>query len=210
MSIELWLAFVAASAVLLIIPGPTVLTVLSYSIAQGRRASVPVVAGVTLGDSTALFVSLVGLGALLAASAVLFTVIKLIGGLYLLYLGVRMLRAGIAVTEPAARAVPDSRRRLFLNTYLVTAFNPKSIMFFVAFLPQFVNYTADVTQQLWLLAVTFVAMATLNASVYSTFAASANRLLASPRAQRRLNLAGGSLLSAAGVWALLARHPSAF
>ncbi len=206
MSIELWLAFAAASAVLLIIPGPTVLTVISYSIAQGRRASVPVVAGVTLGDSTALFVSLVGLGALLAASAVMFTVIKLIGGLYLLYLGVRMLRAGITVTEMATRTAPDSRRRLFLNTYLVTAFNPKSIMFFVAFLPQFVNYAADVTPQLWLLAVTFVTMAMLNSSVYSIFAASANRLLASPRAQRRLNLTGGSLLSAAGVWALLAKH----
>ncbi|MBN1856571.1 MAG: LysE family translocator [Dehalococcoidia bacterium] len=206
MSIELWLAFVAASAVVLIIPGPTVLTVLSYSIANGRRASAPVVAGVTLGDSTALFVSLVGLGALLAASAALFAVIKLVGGAYLLYLGIRMLRAGIARTESAARSVPYSRGRLFFNTYLVTALNPKSIMFFVAFLPQFVNYASNVTQQLWVLAITFVSMATLNASVYSFFAAAANRLLASSRAQRRLNLAGGSLLSVAGVWALLARH----
>jgi len=206
MSIELWLAFAAASAVLLIIPGPTVLTVISYSIAQGRRATVPVVAGVALGDSTALVVSLVGLGALLAASAAVFTVIKLVGGLYLLYLGIRMLRMGIASTSPTTRAVPDSRRRLFLNTYLVTAFNPKSIMFFVAFLPQFVNYAADVTPQLWLLAVTFVSMAATNASLYSVFAASAHRLLESPRAQRSLNLLGGSILSAAGVWALLARH----
>lgn len=206
MSIELWLAFVAASAVLLIIPGPTVLTVVSYSIAQGRRARLPVVAGVSLGDSTAVVMSLVGLGALLAASAAMFTVIKLVGGVYLLYLGIRMLRAGISVGEMAARTAPDSTRRLFLNTYLVTAFNPKSIMFFVAFLPQFVNYTTDVTQQLVLLAATFVVMATLNASVYSTFSASAHRLLSSPRAQKRLNLAGGTLLSAAGVWALFARH----
>ena len=206
MSIELWLAYVAASAVLLIIPGPTVLTVISYSIAQGRRASVPVVAGVALGDSTALVVSLVGLGALLAASAAVFTVIKLVGGFYLLYLGMRMLRAGIASTTPTARTVPDSRRRLFLNTYLVTALNPKSIMFFVAFLPQFVNRSADVTQQLWILGVTFVSMATANATFYSVFAASAHRLLESPQAQRRLHLLGGSILSAAGVWALLARH----
>ncbi|MCK5213573.1 MAG: LysE family translocator [Dehalococcoidia bacterium] len=206
MSIELWLAFVGASAVLLLIPGPTVLTVLSYSIAQGRRASVPVVAGVVSGDSTALVVSLVGLGALLAASALMFTVIKLVGGLYLLYLGIRMLRAGVAATEAVTRTVPNSRRRLFLNTYIVTAFNPKSIMFFVAFLPQFVNYSADVTQQFWLLGVTFVVMAMCNASVYSMLAASANRLLTSQRAQQRLNLAGGSLLSVASVWALLARH----
>ena len=206
MSIELWLAFVAASAVLLIIPGPTVLTVISYAIARGRPVSVALVAGVALGDSTALVVSLLGLGALLAASALAFTVAKLVGGMYLLYLGIRMLRAGFTVTEVAGRAAPESRRRVFLNTYLVTAFNPKSIIFFVAFLPQFVNRSADVTQQFVLLAVTFVVMAAANAGMYSVFAGSANRLLSSPRAQKRLNLTGGSLLTAAGVWALLARH----
>jgi threonine/homoserine/homoserine lactone efflux protein len=206
MSIELWLAYVAASAFVLIVPGPTILTVISYSIAHGRRATPAVVPGVALGDSTALAVSLLGLGALLAASASLFTAVKLVGGLYLVYLGVKMLHAGIAATGLAVPAAPDPRRKMFLNTYVVTALNPKSIMFFVAFLPQFVDRSANVTQQLWLLAVTFVVMATLNSSMYSLFAASAHRLLSSPVAQRRLNLLGGSILTAAGVWALLARH----
>ncbi len=206
MSIELWLAYVAASAIVLIVPGPTILTVISYSIAHGRRAIPAVVPGVALGDSTALAVSLLGLGALLAASASLFTAVKLVGGLYLVYLGVKMLHAGIAATGLAVPAAPDPRRKMFLNTYVVTALNPKSIMFFVAFLPQFVDRSANVTQQLWLLAVTFVVMATLNSSMYSLFAASAHRLLSSPVAQRRLNLLGGSILTAAGVWALLARH----
>ena len=80
MTIESWLAFVAASAVLLIIPGPTILTVISYSMAQGRRAKLPLVAAVALGDSTALVVSLLGLGALLASSAFWFTVVKWVGG----------------------------------------------------------------------------------------------------------------------------------
>ncbi|WP_431273816.1 LysE family translocator [Variovorax ureilyticus] len=208
MSIELWLAFVAASAVLLVIPGPTILTVISYSVAHGRRANVPLVAAVALGDSTALVLSLLGLGALLATSAFWFMVIKWVGGLYLLYLGVKLLRAGISPAELAAPAAPRSRWRLFANTWLVTALNPKGIVFFVAFLPQFINPRADVTHQLWLLAVTFVAMATLNATLYAVFAGSARRLLASPRAQRRFNLTGGSLLSAAGVWALLARRPA--
>jgi threonine/homoserine/homoserine lactone efflux protein len=206
--IDLWLAFVAASAVLLVIPGPTILTVISYSISHGRRANVPLVAAVALGDSTALVVSLLGLGALLATSAFWFTVVKLIGGLYLLYLGVRMLRAGVSPSELAAPAAPGSRWKLFFNTYLVTALNPKGIVFFVAFLPQFIRPGASVTQQLWVLAVTFVALATLNATLYATFAGSASRWLASPRAQRGFNLAGGSLLSAAGVWALLARRPA--
>jgi threonine/homoserine/homoserine lactone efflux protein len=207
MHIELWLAFVAASAILLIIPGPTILTVISYSVAHGRRANVPLVAAVALGDSTALVVSLLGLGALLATSAFWFTVIKSAGGLYLLYLGVKLLRAGISPAELAAPAAPGSRWRLFANTYLVTALNPKGIVFFVAFLPQFLNPRAGVTQQLWILAITFVTMATLNATLYAVFAGSARTLLASPRAQRRFNLAGGSLLSVAGVWALLARRP---
>ena len=209
MPIELWLAFVAASAVLLIIPGPTILTVISYSMAHGRRANVPLVAAVALGDSTALVVSLLGLGALLATSAFWFTAVKWAGGLYLLYLGVKLLRAGISSTELATPAAPRSRWRLFANTYLVTALNPKGIVFFVAFLPQFIDPGAGVTQQLWVLAVTFVTMATLNASLYAVFAASARKLLASPRAQQRFNLAGGSLLGAAGVWALLAKRPAA-
>jgi threonine/homoserine/homoserine lactone efflux protein len=206
MSIELWLAFVAASAVLLIIPGPTILTVISYSMAHGRRANVPLVAAVALGDSTALVVSLLGLGALLATSAWWFTVVKWAGGLYLLYLGVKLLRAGIASSDVLLPSTPGSRWRLFANTYLVTALNPKGIVFFVAFLPQFIRPGTPVAPQLWTLAVTFVVMATLNATLYAVFAASARKFLSSPRAQRRFNVLGGSLLGAAGVWALLARR----
>ena len=208
MSIELWFAFAAASAVLLIIPGPTILTVISYSIAHGRRANVPLVAAVALGDSTALVVSLLGLGALLATSAFWFTVVKSAGGLYLLYLGIKLLRAGISPSELLAPAVPGSRWKLFANTYLVTALNPKGMVFFVAFLPQFLDPRASATPQLFILGVTFVVMATLNATLYAVFAGSARRLLGSPRAQRGLHLAGGSLLTGAGLWALLARRPS--
>jgi threonine/homoserine/homoserine lactone efflux protein len=207
MAFDTWLAFAAASAVLLVIPGPTILTVISYSIAHGRRANLPLVAAVALGDSTALVVSLLGLGAVLAASAVAFTVVKLIGGLYLLYLGIKLLRAGIASTPLAEAPAPGSRWRLFANTYLVTALNPKGIVFFVAFLPQFIDPTLDSTRQLWVLGTTFVALATLNATLYAVFAATARAVLSSPRAHRRFNLAGGTLLAAAGVWALLARQP---
>jgi threonine/homoserine/homoserine lactone efflux protein len=207
LSIELWLAFVAASAVLLVIPGPTILTVISYSMAHGRSANVALVAAVALGDSTALVVSLLGLGALLAASAFWFTVVKWVGGLYLLYLGVRLLRAGASSGDVAAPAAPASRWKVFVNTYLVTALNPKGIVFFVAFLPQFIDPGADIARQLWVLAVTFVCMAALNSFLYAAFAGTVRSVLASPRAQRRFNLAGGSLMTGAGLWALLARRP---
>ena len=205
-SIELWLGFVGASAVLLVLPGPTILTVISYSLAHGRRANAALVAAVALGDSTALVLSLVGLGALLATSALWFTAVKWTGGLYLLYLGIRLLLAGASSRLPVAREEAGSRWKLFANTYLVTALNPKGIVFFVAFLPQFINPQASVAAQLWVLAITFVVLAVLNATLYAVFAGSARRLLASTTAQRRFNLAGGTLLSAAGVWALLARR----
>ena len=208
MPLELWLAFVVASEILLVIPGPTILTVISYSMAHGRRANVPLVAGVALGDSTALVLSVLGLGALLATSAFWFTVVKWVGGSYLLYLGIKLLRAGISPTALAAPAAPGSWWRLFANTYLVTALNPKSIVFFVAFLPQFISPNASLTRQLWVLAVTFVVMATINATLYAVFAASVRKLLSSPRVQRRFNIAGGALLSAAGLWALLSRRPA--
>ncbi len=204
-SLQLWLAFVAASAVLLVIPGPTILTVISYSVAHGRKAKLPLVAAVALGDCTALALSLVGLGSLLAASAFWFTVVKWVGGSYLLYLGFKLLRAGVADTGPATVAAPDSPARLFLNTYLVTALNPKGIVFFIAFLPQFLAPGAPVAPQLWLLAITFVVLATLNATLYAVFAGTARRMLESRRAQRGFNLVGGSLLGGAGLWALAAR-----
>ena len=207
MPIEHWLAFVAASAILLVIPGPTILTVISYSVARGRHANVPLVAAVALGDSTALVMSLLGLGTLLAVSAFWFTVVKWVGGLYLIFLGITLLRAGVRATSAADSVVPDSRWRLFVNTYLVTATNPKGIIFFVAFLPQFISPTMAVTPQLWILALTFVIMATLNATLYAVFAGAARRLLASKRAQRVFNVTGGSLLWIAGMWALLARRP---
>src|SRR6478752_6527930 len=93
MSIETWLAFAAASAVLLIIPGPTILLVVSYALGQGRRAAFPVATGVALGDFTAMTLSMLGLGAVLAASAILFAALKWIGGAYLIWLGIKLIRA---------------------------------------------------------------------------------------------------------------------
>ncbi|OZG73336.1 lysine transporter LysE [Hahella sp. CCB-MM4] len=207
MSIEVWLAFTIASMALLIIPGPTILTLISYSVSHGRSANVPLIAAVALGDSTALVFSLLGLGAILAASAFWFTVVKWIGGLYLLYMGIKLFRSGTVSLESKAPIAAGSRWKAFSNTYLVTALNPKGIIFFAAFLPQFVNPGENVNQQLWILATTFVTLAVINATLYTLFAHSARQLLASPRAHSRFNIVGGSLLSTAGVWALLAKRP---
>ena len=206
MSIELWLALAAASAVLLIIPGPTILTVISYSMAHGRRANVPLVAAVALGDSTALVVSLLGLGALLAASSFWFTVVKWMGGLYLLYLGVRLLRAGISPTQLAPPTTPGSRWRLFANTYLVTALNPKGIVFYVAFFPLFLSADKPLLPQILTFGATFLVMATFNAALYAMMAGQVTRFLKGYRARKNLNrAAGGILLVTAGLLGLAKR-----
>ncbi len=208
MPIELWATFLVATAILLIIPGPTILTVISYSVVHGNRAKLPLICAVALGDSTALALSLFGLGALLATSASLFTMVKWAGGLYLIYLGIKLLLAGISVQSIDAPAAPESLWKLFFNTWLVTALNPKGILFFIAFLPQFIDTTQAVAPQLWILSTSFVVLATVNAFLYAQFAGSARKLLSSARAQKRFNLVGGSLLTIAGLWALTARQPS--
>lgn len=207
MPLELWLAYVATSTVVLAIPGPTILLVLSYSIAHGRQAAFPVVVGVALGDLVAITVSLIGLGTLLAASAFWFTIIKWMGGLYLIYLGILLLRsAGKPMPDQAQHARSLAPRKLFANAFIVTVLNPKSIVFFIALLPQFISATHPVIPQLWILGVTFVVLATIGATSYALFAASIRRLLASARAQKVYSLAGGGLLIGAGVWALSAKR----
>ena len=142
MSFETWLAFVAASAVLLVIPGPTILLVVSYALGQGWRTALPMAVGVALGDFTAMTLSMLGIGALLAASATVFTALKWIGAAYLIYLGIKLFRAGGALNaEPRTDAA--SAVKMMAHAWLVTALNPKSITFFVAFLPQFLDRHAD-------------------------------------------------------------------
>jgi threonine/homoserine/homoserine lactone efflux protein len=213
MPLELWLAYVATSAIILAIPGPTILLVLSYSISQGRNATMPLVAGVALGDSVAITLSLIGLGTLLATSALWFTVIKWMGGLYLIYLGIKLIRgagkpllAQSGESTPQANAPASSPRKLFTNAFVVTALNPKSIVFFIALLPQFISPAHPATPQLWILGVTFVVLATFGATSYALFATSLRHFLASARAQKAYGLFGGGLLCAAGIWALSARR----
>jgi len=206
MSVEIWIAFVSASIVLLMIPGPTILTVISYSISHGNKAKIPLILAVALGDSTALALSLLGLGTLLAESAFWFQAVKWAGGLYLIYLGLKLLMAGVKPAALESNKETASGYKLFINTYLVTALNPKGIIFFVAFVPQFININADVNAQLWVLASTFVLLATLNASLYALFAGKAQRVLSSAKTQRIFNIFGGSLLSTAGLWALSAKQ----
>lgn len=201
MSIEHWLAFVAASSILLAIPGPTILLVISYALGHGRKVASATVAGVALGDFTAMTASMLGLGALLATSAAIFTVLKWVGAAYLIWLGIKLWRAPIAVeADGGTMSVPaENPLKIFLHTYVVTALNPKSIVFFVAFLPQFLDLSRPLFNQMLIFETTFLVLATLNATLYALMASAARQTIRKPKVQAIVNRTGGSLLIGAGL-----------
>lgn len=211
MTLETWLAFLLAATIILVIPGPTIILVISQTIANGPRAVLPLTAGVALGDLTAMTLSLMGLGAVLAASATLFSALKLFGAVYLIYLGVKIwLADGFASHFNRTEETAASKLSLFRKAYVVTALNPKSIVFFVAFLPQFVARSGNVSAQLILLGGTFLLLATVNAFLYGFFSGGLRGFLAGKRAALWFNRCGGTVLIGAGLLTVMpGDHPSA-
>ena len=203
MTAETWLLFVAASALVLAIPGPTVLLVVSHALAGGASSGWRTVPGVALGDAVAITVSILGLGVLLATSAALFTLLKWLGALYLIVLGIRLWRAPAADAQAAPGAASSARtsahRSATWQAFAVTVLNPKSIAFFVAFLPQFVAADAPAGPQLVILALTFVILATLNATLYALIAGTFRARLQRLTTRRAGNRIGGAVLIGAGI-----------
>jgi threonine/homoserine/homoserine lactone efflux protein len=201
-----WLACVAAAEALLIIPGPTVLLVISYALAQGKGSAWATVPGVAGGDFTAMALSLLGLGALLAASAELFTALKLAGAAYLIYLGVKVLRAPVPEILDEDAPQEHARLRIMGHAYAVTALNPKGIVFYVAFFPLFLSADRPLMPQILTFGGTFLVMATVNATLYAMMAGHVTRFLKGYRARRNLNRAAGGILLVTGGILGLARR----
>jgi len=201
MDLTLWLAFVATAIAMLVIPGPTILLVIGQSLGGGVRTALPLVAGVALGDLTAMSLSLAGLGALLAASAAAFTLLKWAGAAYLVWLGIKLWRAPVTLDA----APPLSARRAMREAYVVTALNPKSIVFFVAFVPQFLDTARPFLSQAVVLVATFVVLAALNAGAYALLAAKLSGAVRRPVLRRAFNRAGGAMLMGAGLAVALRR-----
>lgn len=200
MTFEIWIAFAAASTALLLIPGPTVLLVMSYSLSQGRQVAMTTVAGVALGDLIAMTASLAGLGALVLASATLFVVLKWVGAVYLVYLGIKLFRsASSASLGKIDQTVKMPSRGIFMHAATVTALNPKSIVFFIAFVPQFVTPANPLLPQFVILVSTFVGLAAINALVYALLADKLRTKIARPSVLAWLSRLGGGALVAMGI-----------
>lgn len=195
MSLELWLAFVAASAVVTLIPGPCVLLLIGQSVSRGVSVALMSIIGILLGDLFLIVLSLVGVGAILAASATIFQIVKWAGVLYMAYLGC----CQIADARKGGAMLLEERQSGFkLGSlkagFLSAALNPKGIMFYVAFLTQFVNPEAGLALQLSILALTSSVVVGAILAVYVLIAGQARKTFQTVSARKRVNYLGGGCL----------------
>jgi threonine/homoserine/homoserine lactone efflux protein len=190
--------FVVAALVLLLIPGPAVLYVVAQSLEQGRRTGLASVAGVHLGTCMHVLAAAVGLSALVVASAEAFTVVKLVGAAYLVYLGIQRLLDGRSWLAVERRQI--ALRAAFMRGALVNVLNPKTALFFLAFLPQFVDPDRTVWSQVVVLGLLFVCLGAVTDSLYALAAGTAGGFLR----RRRNVLRIGSGLAYIGLGAATA------
>jgi threonine/homoserine/homoserine lactone efflux protein len=194
------LAFVLASALMGLAPGPGVTSIVGYAIGSGRRTALASVAGLAAGNAAAITLSLGGVGALLAASALAFSVLKWIGAVYLILLGLlTLLKARTPSTNPADGYQVTSPRSAFLGNLAVGVFHPKTIVFFVAFVPQFISAKLAYTPQAVLLATTFCATLMITDTAYALAASGASRWLRRPGVALWSKRTSGGVLIAAGI-----------
>lgn len=199
----LFSAFLLASLVLAVTPGPVVIYVVTRSLVQGRRSGLVSVAGVALGNLGNALAASVGLAALFAISSIAFSVIKYAGALYLVYLGVQMLRAS-PVENSIAISATVSLKRVFRDGFVVALLNPKTTVFFAAFLPQFLSAGAPPMVQGMALGSLFVAIATITDSAYALAAGAAAPALRGNIIRRIGRRLGGGVFIGLGVFTALA------
>jgi threonine/homoserine/homoserine lactone efflux protein len=197
-------AFLITVYVLIVIPGPSVLFTVSRGVALGRRAALATVLGNTSGLMFQLVLVVIGLGALLAQSDTVFTVLKLFGAAYLVYLGVRSIldRKELAHALDAVSVGPRSTRRILREGFLVGATNPKGLIIFTAVLPQFIDHSqGHETLQLATLGLVCAVIALLSDSSWAIASGTARKWLGrSPKRLERLSAGGGVTLIALGAW----------
>jgi threonine/homoserine/homoserine lactone efflux protein len=205
-NLNLWLAFIGASLVIGLIPGPGVMSIVGYAINSGRNTALAAVAGMVVGNTIAMSLSIVGVGTLLAASPTAFSVIKWVGALYLIYLGGLTLWRSKQAIKPENARQSISPKTAFLNNILVGTFHPKTIVFFVAFVPQFMDATRNYWTQSVVLLITFVMTVAITDTIYGLLASRAAHLLRSANGAIWSRIAGGTVMIAAGILAACSRN----
>jgi threonine/homoserine/homoserine lactone efflux protein len=200
--LELYLAYLIACIVIVVVPGPTVTLVIANSLTHGMRAGLLNVAGTQIG--IALMIGLVGLGlaSLIESMGWWFAWVRLAGAAYLIWLGFKLLWFAGALSGATTPALP--RGGFFLQGLLVALSNPKTLVFFGAFIPQFIDPTGDYIRQLAILGITAVAVASVSDSLYAVLASSVGQRLTG-RGMKWIARASGGFLVGGGLWLALAR-----
>jgi len=202
MSLEIYLAYVAACILITIIPGPTVTLIIANSLTHGKRAGLLNVAGTQLGLAIMLGVLLVGLSSIIATMGVWFEWVRIAGAVYLIWLGWKLLRANAGFGEVGR--TPKPRGGFFLQGFLVLLSNPKALVWLGAFIPQFVDPAGNYVGQIMLLGVTAMATAALTDGAYAILGGRTGRFMS----QKRIRLASqlsGLFLIGGGVWLAFTR-----
>lgn len=195
MSLQTWLAFALACAVLTAIPGPSVMLVVGQSITRGRTAAMMCILGDLVGGVVLMGLSFAGVGALLAASAVLFQIVKWAGVLYLAWLGYRQIAEARQAGGEMSFAAPErSSWGSFWAGTVTAILNPKAIVFYMAFLAQFIDPQGDMAFQLAVLIATSSLVVAVLLAGYALAASRARGLFQSSRARRRMGFAGGGFM----------------
>lgn len=200
MTLQVWLSFAAASLLLGLMPGPGVMSIVGYAIHSGRRVALASVAGMALGNAIAMSLSLAGVGTLLAASAAAFRALKWAGAAYLIGLGVvTLVRSRVVVNASATSTnATYSPLQAFAGNVLIGTFHPKTIVFFVAFAPQFIDPSRGYAGQATLLILTFTTIVAISDLGYALLASRASHLLRRPSYAAWSRRLGGGVMVAAG------------
>jgi len=202
MSLELYLAYVLACAVIALIPGPTVTVIIANSLRHGARAGLLNVAGTQLGLALMMAVLVVGLSSVIAAMGWLFEWLRWAGAAYLVWLGWKLLRSPDSLHEGKNAVLP--RGGFILQGFLVLMANPKALLWFGAFIPQFVDPSGNYVAQIVLLGVTAMAVALVSDGAYAVLTGRAGAFLSKKRIRLVSRLSGGFLIGG-GIWLALTR-----
>jgi threonine/homoserine/homoserine lactone efflux protein len=202
MSLQIYLAFVAACVALALLPGPMVTLVIANGLRHGTRAALTNVAGAQLGLGIVIAIVAVGLTSLMATMGYWFDWVRFAGAAYLVWLGIKLIRSPAQAID--ADTPPPPRGGFFLQGLLVLLSNPKVLVFFGAFIPQFVDMEKDHFSQVALLGVTFMATAGITDAIYALLAGRARRFFSARRTTLLSRISGGFMIGG-GVWLALTR-----
>jgi homoserine/homoserine lactone efflux protein len=206
MNLHLFLAYCFAVAILVLIPGPIVTLVVANSLSHGSRSGLATVAGASVGNAILLGATAVGLVAFFALLSEIFQVVRWLGALYLIWLGVKSWRARAGQAQAIVPAAGRSSRDLFLQGFLIALTNPKAIVFYIAFLPQFIDPHLAAGPQLLVMIATMIVMALLSDSAYALLAGRVRGWFTTPARRRLQSRITGTLLIGVGCGLLLVRR----